>query len=93
MVAGVPMVCWPHLANQQINSRYVSEVWKIGMDMKDNCNRTTVEKLIREMMGDKREELMKSTAKVAEMARKSVSRDGSSYRLLEALLGFIRKSC
>ncbi|KAI3955780.1 hypothetical protein MKW98_006140 [Papaver atlanticum] len=93
MVAGVPMVCWPHLADQQINSRYVSEVWKIGMDIKDNCNRETVEKLIREMMGDKREELMKSTMKVAEMARKSVSRDGSSYRNFEALLEFIRKSC
>ncbi|KAI3889327.1 hypothetical protein MKX03_004742 [Papaver bracteatum] len=64
MVAGVPMVCWPHLADQQINSRYVSQ------------------KLIREMMGDKREELMKSTMKVAEMARKSASRDE-----------FIRKSC
>ncbi|KAI3980255.1 hypothetical protein MKX01_035372 [Papaver californicum] len=93
MVAGVPMVCWPHLADQQINSRYVSEVWKIGMDMKDDCNRLTVEKLIREMMGDKREELMKLTVKVADMARKSVSRDGSSYRDFEALLEFIRKSC
>ncbi|KAI3910181.1 hypothetical protein MKW92_026717 [Papaver armeniacum] len=93
MVAGVPMVCWPHLADQQINSRYVSEVWKIGMDMKDNCNRLTVEKLIRDMMDVKREELMKSTAKVAEMARQSISRDGSSYRNYEALLEFIRKSC
>ncbi|KAI3971195.1 hypothetical protein MKW92_020245 [Papaver armeniacum] len=93
MVAGVPMVCWPHVADQQINSRYVSEVWKIGMDMKDKCNRVTVEKLIKEMMVDKRDELMKSTAKVAEMARKSVSRDGSSYRNYEALLEFLRKSC
>ncbi|RZC80964.1 hypothetical protein C5167_043530 [Papaver somniferum] len=93
MVAGVPMVCWPHLADQQINSRYVSEVWKIGMDMKDNCNRLTVEKLIRDMMDVKREELMKSTAKVAEMARQSISRDGSSYRNYEGLLEFIRKSC
>ncbi|KAI3969123.1 hypothetical protein MKW92_017375 [Papaver armeniacum] len=92
MVAGVPMVCWPHLGDQQVNSRYVSEVWKIGMDMKDNCNRLTVEKLIREMMGAKREELMKSAVKVAEMARKSVSHDGSSYRNYEALLEFIRKS-
>ncbi|XP_026398133.1 7-deoxyloganetic acid glucosyltransferase-like [Papaver somniferum] len=92
MVAGVPMVCWPHLADQQINSRYVIEVWRIGMDMKDNCNRSTVEKLIREMMGGKREELMKSTAKVAEMAQKSVSREGSSYHNYEALLEFLRKS-
>ncbi|RZC72393.1 hypothetical protein C5167_035550 [Papaver somniferum] len=93
MVAGVPMVCWPHLADQQINSRYVSEVWKIGMDMKDNCNRLTVEKLIRDLMDVKREELMKSTAKVADMARQSKGSDGSSYRNYEGLLQFIRKTC
>ncbi|MCL7026632.1 hypothetical protein MKW94_001877 [Papaver nudicaule] len=93
MVAGVPMVCWPYLGDQQINSRYVSEVWKIGLDMKDNCNRVTVENLIRDMMNDKREELMQSTGKIAKMARKSVSPDGSSDRNYEALLEFIRKSC
>ncbi|KAI3934649.1 hypothetical protein MKX01_012189 [Papaver californicum] len=78
IVAGVPMVCWPHLADQQINN---------------NCNRLSVEKLIRDMMDVKREELMKSTAKVAEMAQQSISRDGSSYRNYEGLLEFIRKSC
>ncbi|KAI3913639.1 hypothetical protein MKX01_035835 [Papaver californicum] len=80
MVAGVPMVCWPHLADQQINSRYVSEVWKIGIDMKDDCNRLT-------------RRIDEINRKVAEMARKSVSRDGSSYHNFEALLEFIRKSC
>ena len=35
IVAGVPMICWPYFADQQINSRFVSEVWKLGMDMKD----------------------------------------------------------
>ncbi|KAI3875261.1 hypothetical protein MKX03_011145 [Papaver bracteatum] len=93
MVAGVPMICWPHSAEQPVNSRYVSEVWKIGMNMKDNCNRSTVEKFIRDIMGDKREELMKSTTKVSEMAQQSISCNGSSYHNYEALLDFVRKSC
>ncbi|KAI3889329.1 hypothetical protein MKX03_004744 [Papaver bracteatum] len=93
MVAGVPMVCWPHFGDQQINSRYVCEVWKIGTEMNNDFNRVTVEKLIREMMVDKRDEVMESTVKVAEMAQDSVSRDGSSYRNYEALLDFITKSC
>ncbi|KAF8397376.1 hypothetical protein HHK36_016289 [Tetracentron sinense] len=35
IIAGVPMICWPQLADQQINSRFVSEVWRNGIDMKD----------------------------------------------------------
>lgn len=29
------MICWPFFADQQINSKFVSEVQKIGIDMKD----------------------------------------------------------
>ncbi|RZC57577.1 hypothetical protein C5167_004884 [Papaver somniferum] len=66
----IPVICWSHSTEQPANSRYVSEVWKIGMDMKDNCNRSTVKKFIRDMMdGEKREELMESTTKVSEMAQ------------------------
>ncbi|RZC43418.1 hypothetical protein C5167_036366 [Papaver somniferum] len=90
MVAGVPMICWPHFADQPINSRYVSEVWKIGMDMKDTCSRTIVEKLVRDMMDDRKEELMATTGNVSEQARRSISEGGSSYRNFEALLEFLR---
>ncbi|OVA17734.1 UDP-glucuronosyl/UDP-glucosyltransferase [Macleaya cordata] len=91
MVAGVPMICWPHFADQQINSRYVSEVWKMGMDMKDKCDRSTVEKLVKDMMDDKREDLMRSTIRVSEKAKRSISEGGSSFRNFEALVDFIRK--
>ncbi|KAK8542008.1 hypothetical protein V6N13_137417 [Hibiscus sabdariffa] len=33
--AGVPMICWPGKSDQQVNSRFVSEVWRVGSDMKD----------------------------------------------------------
>lgn len=36
---GVAMICWPHFVDQQVNSRYVGEVWKVGLDMKDKCER------------------------------------------------------
>ncbi|KAF3447791.1 hypothetical protein FNV43_RR08495 [Rhamnella rubrinervis] len=44
LVAGVPMICWPRQADQPVNSRYVSEVWKIGLDMNDVSDRKVVEK-------------------------------------------------
>ncbi|KAL6328415.1 hypothetical protein AAG906_034559 [Vitis piasezkii] len=45
IVEGLPMICWPYFADQRINSRFVSHVWKLGMDMKDSCDRVTVEKM------------------------------------------------
>ena len=62
IVAGVPMICWPYFADQQINSRFVSEVWKFGMDMKDVCDRVMVEKMVNHLMEEMREIFMKSTA-------------------------------
>ncbi|XP_068636147.1 7-deoxyloganetic acid glucosyltransferase-like isoform X2 [Aristolochia californica] len=88
--AGVPMVCWPYFADQQINSRFVSEVWGVGLDMKDKCDRGTVEKTVRELMEDKREKLQKSADRMAELARKAVTQGGSSYASFERLIGSIK---
>lgn len=90
--AGQPMICWPMLADQQVNSRCVSDVWKIGLDMKDTCDRSTVEKMVRDLMVDKREEIMKSTADFARMAHDSVVEGGSSYSNLMELIGDIKST-
>ncbi|KAF2296195.1 hypothetical protein GH714_036679 [Hevea brasiliensis] len=90
MEAGVPMICWPYFGDQQVNSRFVSEVWKLGLDMKDVCDRGVVEKMVNDLMVDKREEFVKSTARMAELARKSVSEGGSSSSCLNRLIADIR---
>ena len=91
IVAGVPMICWPKLSDQQVNSRWVSEVWKIGLDMKDTCDRSTVEKMIKLLMEDRRDEIMRSMDKISKLARESVSEGGSSYNNLEKLIDDLRK--
>lgn len=90
IVAGVPMICWPYLADQQTNSRFVSEVWKLGMDMEDVCDRVTVEKMVNELTMERREEIMKSTVEMARLARKSVYEGGSSYCNFDRLIEDIR---
>ncbi|KAI3470881.1 hypothetical protein Pfo_027544 [Paulownia fortunei] len=87
---GVPMICWPFYADQQVNSRLVGEVWRVGMDMKDICDRRMVEKMVRELMEVRREEFMKSAQEMARLARKSVSEGGSSYANLDSLIGDIK---
>ena len=67
--AGVPMICWPVIGDQQINSRFVSDVWKIGLDMKDTCDRSKIEKMVRDLMEDKREEIMKSMDEITRKVR------------------------
>ncbi|KAF8397373.1 hypothetical protein HHK36_016286 [Tetracentron sinense] len=90
IIAGVPMICWPQLADQQINSRFVSEVWRNGIDMKDRCDRVTVEKMVRDLMVDQREELEKAADKMADLARKCVREGGSSCCNFERLIEDIR---
>ncbi|XVE76470.1 hypothetical protein DITRI_Ditri12bG0175800 [Diplodiscus trichospermus] len=84
--AGVPMICWPAIGDQQVNSRFVSDVWRIGFDMKDSCERSVVEKMVRDLMEGKREEIMKSIDEIAKQAQESVEEGGSSHRNLETLI-------
>jgi len=90
LVAGVPMICWPYFADQQINSRFVSEVWKVGLDMKDVCDRHVVENMVNDLMVHRREEFLKSAKAMAMLAHKSVSSGGSSYSSLQDLIQYIK---
>uniref|UniRef100_A0A2N9J8B9 Uncharacterized protein n=1 Tax=Fagus sylvatica TaxID=28930 RepID=A0A2N9J8B9_FAGSY len=69
---------------------FVSEVWKLGIDMKDVCDRVIVEKMVNDVMVERREVFMKSTAEMARLARESVSEGGSSYCNLDRLIEDIR---
>ncbi|XWS67160.1 hypothetical protein CRYUN_Cryun05aG0263300 [Craigia yunnanensis] len=86
MVAGVPMICCPKLPDQLVNTRWISEVWKIGLDMKDMCDRSTVEKMVRALTEDQREEIMRSVYTISKLAHESVIQGGSSSRNLEMLI-------
>lgn len=90
VVAGVPMICWPYFGDQQINSRYVSEVWQIGLDMKDVCDRKVVENMVNDLMVERREEFQRSTQALAASAKTSVSEGGSSYSEFDGLIEYLR---
>ncbi|PSS34511.1 7-deoxyloganetic acid glucosyltransferase [Actinidia chinensis var. chinensis] len=90
IVAAVPMICWPWFGDQQINSRFVGEVWKLGLDMKETCDRVIIEKMVRDLMDDRREEFRQSADRMAELAKKAVREGGSSYCNLDRLIEDIR---
>ncbi|KAE8718065.1 7-deoxyloganetic acid glucosyltransferase [Hibiscus syriacus] len=90
IIAGVPMICSPYFADQQLNSRVVSEVWEIGLDMKDVCNRKMVEEMVNDVMVDRKEKFVKSAAEMAKLINESVNAGGSSYSNLDHLIEDIR---
>ncbi|KAL7613995.1 hypothetical protein Lser_V15G05955 [Lactuca serriola] len=85
MVEGVLMICWPLKVDQNVNSRFVSEVWKIGIDIKDTCDRFVVEKAVKDVLDVRRSEFFRSTKVVAEAGAKSVSENGFSRMDLNRL--------
>ncbi|XP_059669225.1 7-deoxyloganetic acid glucosyl transferase-like [Cornus florida] len=89
IVSGVPMICWPYFADQTINSRFVSEVWKLGFDMKDTCDRVTIEKKIIDLMNVKKDEFQERANQMAKLAKRAVSKGGSSYCNLDYLINYI----
>lgn len=90
IVARVPMICWPYLGDQHLNSRFVEEVWKLGLDMKDICDRVIIEKMIRDLMDVRREEFQQSSDQVAKLAKNAITEGGSSYENLDCLVRDIR---
>ncbi|KAF3451985.1 hypothetical protein FNV43_RR08081 [Rhamnella rubrinervis] len=91
IIAGVPMICWPCQAEQYVTSRYVSEVWKIGMDMKDVCDRNIVEKMVNDVMGERRDEFVRAIDEIRRMAIECVGEEGSSYSNFDRLVEDIYK--
>ncbi|KAI7749538.1 hypothetical protein M8C21_006280, partial [Ambrosia artemisiifolia] len=90
VIEGVPMICWPYFLDQQVNSRFVGEVWKLGLDMKDTCDRVIVKKTVRELMEDRKDEFRKSADEMAKFAKQCLMEGGSSYGNLERLVKDIK---
>ncbi|XP_057804599.1 7-deoxyloganetic acid glucosyltransferase-like [Salvia miltiorrhiza] len=90
IVAGKPMICWPFHADQQVNGRYVGEVWKLGLDMKDSCDRVVVEKMIRELMEVRKDFFLERAHAMAKLAHSSVGPGGSSSLDFDRLIQDIK---
>eukprot|EP01018_Ginkgo_biloba_P020129 Gb_27984 [translate_table: standard] len=85
--AGVPMISWPFFAEQQTNRRFVSQVWKIGMEMNDVVERGEVEQMVRKLMkGEEGEEMRRRVSELKEASIRAISKGGSSSNYLETFV-------
>ncbi|XP_027906752.1 7-deoxyloganetic acid glucosyltransferase-like [Vigna unguiculata] len=83
---GVPMLCFPLLVDQTINSRCVSEQWRIGVGVDGTCNRFIIEKMVKDVLENRIEGLRNSVDEIAKQARDSVKETGSSSHNIESMI-------
>ncbi|KAM1187361.1 hypothetical protein ACFX2J_023295 [Malus domestica] len=92
--AGVPILAWSMMADQQLNAKFVVEEGKGGLRL-ETCDGSTkgfvksegLEKMIKELMeGEKGKEARREAKELADLARKAVSEGGSSCATLQLLI-------
>jgi len=85
---GVPMICMPFFTDQKVNARYVSHVWRVGLQLE---KRGEIERTIRRLMdnSDEAKEIRERALKLKEEAKVCLQQGGSSCSSLEALVTYI----
>ncbi|XP_058109367.1 UDP-glycosyltransferase 76B1-like [Magnolia sinica] len=87
---GVPMLCSPRLAEQGINARLVSHVWRVGMTLENELERGEIERGIRRLMvGHEGKEIRERIKDLKENVNCSIRKGGSSHQSLDALIDLI----
>lgn len=90
---GVPMLCWPHFADQFLNQSYIVHVWQIGSSLlEENPTSTStvdgtsiihmseIKRAVeRVVTGDESAEMKRRVMKLRESAIDAVKEGGSSY--------------
>ncbi|PKA63446.1 UDP-glycosyltransferase 73C1 [Apostasia shenzhenica] len=98
VAAGVPMVTWPHFADQFLNEKLVVEVLRTGVAVRvkppevyqagELVEREVVERAMERVMGggEEGEEMRVRARELGEKAMKAVEEGGSSYDSLGKLI-------
>ncbi|KAJ3699019.1 hypothetical protein LUZ61_002724 [Rhynchospora tenuis] len=90
---GVPMICRPIFADQMGNARYVTHVWKVGIELEGKLERRIIEKTVRSLMREKEGDEMRERMRVLRRnASDCTKADGSSYLAINKLVDHILSS-
>ncbi|EXB30471.1 UDP-glycosyltransferase 76E2 [Morus notabilis] len=89
LAAGVPIICKPCFGDQKVNARYVSHVWRIGLELEE-LKRRDIESAIRRLILHEDGKEMRARAKeLKEKFEVCTRKGGSSCDSLNELVNFI----
>ncbi|KAF8389724.1 hypothetical protein HHK36_024243 [Tetracentron sinense] len=92
LITGVPFISWPYFVDQFYNERCICDIWKVGLGLspdKDGIiSRHEIKSKVESLLCD--QGIRANALKLKEMARKSISEDGSSSKNLEDFIEQIR---
>ncbi|KAJ3702924.1 hypothetical protein LUZ61_006629 [Rhynchospora tenuis] len=87
---GVPMICRPQFSDQMGNARYVTHVWKVGIELEGKLERGKIEKVIKQLMkDDEGAEIRQRMRSMKNEASCCIKSDGSSSINIDKLMDFI----
>ncbi|XP_058109360.1 UDP-glycosyltransferase 76B1-like isoform X2 [Magnolia sinica] len=87
---GVPMICSPYLWDQNLNARYVSHVWRVGIQLENGFDRSEIEWAIRRLMVEiEGKDIRERVRDLKENAMHCIEKGGSSYESLDGLVDII----
>lgn len=85
----VPMICRPILADQPVNARYLSQIYKVGLEL-EAAERSVIEKTVRKLMlSEEGKDLKKRIVDMKQKIVTGMQIDGSSHKNLNDLEHFI----
>lgn len=90
-IGGVPMLCWPDIADQMVNRRLLVDTWKIGLEFAQNADgmvgREEVTRVVCELLlSDDGKACRKRAGEWQLLLRKAVQEGGSSSASLDHFL-------
>nr|BAF49315.1 putative glycosyltransferase [Lobelia erinus]BAF49316.1 putative glycosyltransferase [Lobelia erinus]BAF49317.1 putative glycosyltransferase [Lobelia erinus] len=90
MCEGVPMICSHGIMDQPINARYVTDVWKVGIELEKGFDSEEIKMAIRRLMVDKEgQEIRERSSRLKESLSNCLKQGGSSHDSVESLVDHI----